>query len=162
MPYNPNKYPKARNISRSFATDRNFNLAFSQFVYGLGKNGSGNTHFSFTSYVSSTEAYPVAFTPEIAVKYEVDLIFIGNLQNESWMMFHVSEFRPTDDETGEPKAKYLSSFKVPVSFDLEAIRRSYFERPAIIDGENIRFESGLGGSLFVINKTGLSKIDEVT
>lgn len=160
---NPNvRFPKIQNISRSFAMDREFNEAFSRYVYGLGKNGSGSLHFSHKTTIPYGDRYPTTFVTSTTFRYEVDTVFIANTPDKTHIMFYVEEFSVSDTEgAGTPLNKYVTSFVVPKGFDLDSIKYSRFQN---ISGEwgdeMIRLDDGFGDSTFVISKTGLNKIGE--
>nr|CAI3971246.1 hypothetical protein ORM20_00197 [Ochrobactrum phage ORM_20] len=160
----PNGLPKVQNISRSFATDLDFNRKWSKFVYDLGKNGSGNRHLSVVSGVTNVYFYPRGINNLTKVRYEVELVLIHNAADVSYMVFAVSEFNGYEDTAiANPHLEYLASFKVPKSFDLEAISRSHFERPVVDDtDETFSIDAGLGSSLIVLSKKGLQKVGQIS
>ena len=158
----PNSLPKVRNIARTFAADRDFRAQWSKFIYGLGKNGSGSRHFTAVANVTGIYSYPGSITDLTKVRYEVELILIHNAPNASYMVFAVEEYNGNSNG-GTPHFQYVASFKVPVSFDLSAIQRSHFEKPAIDDtDETFAIDAGMGSSLIVLSKQGLQKLDEFT
>ena len=157
----PNLNYRSRNIARAFATNQKFNDLWSKFIYGLGKNGSGSRHLSAIVGVTNLYYYPSGITNLTKVRFEVELVMIHNGEDASYMVFHVGEHEGTTETGGVPYLEYVASFKVPKSFNLDAITRSHFENPVIDDtDETFAIDAGMGSSLIVLSKQGLQKINE--
>ena len=156
----PNSLRKVRNIARTFATNQEFNTAWSKFIYGLGKNGSGPRHLDIVANVTNVYYYPSGITNLTKVRFSAELVLIHNAPDVTYMVFHIGEYNGVVGG-GTPHLQYVISFKVPKSFDLDAISRSHFENPAIDDtDETFAIDAGIGSSLIVLSKQGLQKIDE--